>query len=263
MKNQFLTGVAALALLDSSAATAADLPLSMPVKALPVSAPFTWTGFYIGGHVGYSWGRLDGDTLTDITIAPGLGFGSPPGTRIFSFDRNLDPNGVLGGGQLGYNYQIGSAVVGFETDFSWTGQKADFRFNGRNTSLNSEDYTYQETLRAQLEYMGTVRGRLGYAFGMFMPYITGGFAWGHMSSDLSSSLKQAFGPTQTIAASQSRTLTGGTIGAGVEYAVAPKWSLKAEYLYVDLGKETFFGGQSGSTFGIRDHTVRLGVNFRP
>jgi outer membrane immunogenic protein len=263
MKNQFLTGVAALALLDSSAATAADLPLSMPVKALPVSAPFTWTGFYIGGHAGYSWGRLDGDTLTDLTVSPGPIFnGIPPNSHVFSFNRNLNPNGVLGGGQVGYNYQIGSAVVGFETDFSWTGQRADFRFNGTNR-VNFEDYVYQETLRAQLEYMGTVRGRLGYAFGLFMPYITSGFAWGHMTSNLNSSLQQLFGGTQTIAASQSRTLTGGTIGAGVEYAVAPKWSLKAEYLYVDLGKKTFFDGQSGSTFGIRDHTVRLGVNFRP
>jgi outer membrane immunogenic protein len=261
MKNQFLTGVAALALLDSSAASAADLPPAMPVKALAVSAPFAWTGFYIGGHVGYSWGGINGDTFTNITVPPGFFGGTPLGTQLFSFDRNLNPNGILGGGQLGYNYQIGSAVLGFETDFSWTGQRADSRFNGAR-SINFEDYVYQETVRAQLEYMGTVRGRLGYAFGMFMPYITGGFAWGHMSSDLNSSLK-LFSQSQTIAVSQSRSLTGGTIGAGVEYAFARKWSLKAEYLYVDLGKQTFFDGQSGSTFGLRDHTLRFGVNFRP
>lgn len=261
MKNQFLTGVAALALFDSSAVGAADLPASMPVKALAAPAPFSWTGFYIGGHLGYGWGSVDGDTLAAPTVPAGLGFGTP-GAQPFSVNRSLTPNGILGGGQFGYNHQIGSAVLGFETDFTWTGQRDTFSFSGERV-FNSEDYVYQETVRAQLQYMGTVRGRLGYAFGMFMPYVTAGFAWGHMTSDLNSSLRQLFGPTLLIATSQSRTLSGGTVGAGLEYAVASKWSLKAEYLFVDLGKKTFFDGQSGSTFGLQDHTVRLGFNYRP
>jgi outer membrane immunogenic protein len=261
MKNQFLTGVAALALLDASSAGAADLPRALPVKALAAAVPFNWSGFYIGGHVGYGWGEVTGDSAANITVPPGLGFSNPPGTQIFSFDRNLKPNGALGGGQFGYNYQINSTVLGFETDFSWTGQKDVFNFNATRF-VSGEDYVYGETLRAKLEYMGTVRGRLGYAFGMFMPYITGGFAWGHVIGDFNSSLTQLFGPTQTIFASQAKTLTGGTIGAGFEYAFAPKWSVKAEYLYVDLGKQTFFAGQSGSAFIFQDHTLRLGINFR-
>jgi outer membrane immunogenic protein len=249
-KNQFLTGVAALALLDASGA-----------RAAPVAPTFNWTGFYVGGHVGYGWGNVAGDT-TVVSVPPGLGFANPPGTQIFAFDRNLKPNGGLGGGQFGYNYQIGSAVLGFEADFSWTGQRGSSNFNGARFVI-SEDYVYQETLRAQLEYMGTARARLGYAFGMFMPYMTGGFAWGHATGDFNSALTQLFGPTQTITTSQSRMLTGGTIGVGFEYAFAPKWSVKAEYLYVDLGKKIFFDGQSGGAFGFQDHVLRVGFNFRP
>lgn len=249
-KNQFLTGVAALALLDASGARAGAAP-----------AAFNWSGFYIGGHAGYGWGDVGTDTAV-VSVPPGLGFGNPPGTQLFSVDRSLHPGGALGGGQLGYNYQIGSAVLGFESDFSWTGQSGVSNFRASRFVLG-EDYVYQETLRAQLEYMGTVRGRFGYAFGMFMPYVTGGFAWGRATADFNSVLTQLFGPTQTIAKSQSRMLTGGTIGAGIEYAFAPKWSVKAEYLYVDLGKKIFFDGQSGGAFGFQDHVLRLGINFRP
>lgn len=250
LKNRFLTGVATLALLGPSAA-----------RATPPPPVFSWTGFYIGGHVGYGWDATTVDPA-NIAVPPGLGFGNPPGTQIFSFDRHLGANGALGGGQFGYNYQTGQVVFGFEADISWTGQRDISSFSGARFVF-SEDYAYQETLRAQLEYFGTARGRLGYAFGMVMPYVTGGFAWGRATSDFNSVLTQAFGPTQTIFLSQSRTLTGGTIGAGIEYAFAPKWSAKAEYLYVDLGRSIFSIGQSGSVFGIQDHTLRFGVNFRP
>lgn len=130
---------------------------------------------------------------------------------------------------------------------------------------NTEDYSYQETTSAKLKYMGTVRGRLGYALGQFLPYATGGFAWGRMTLSTNWRLHQ-FNQVADLPfiASESHTHVGWTLGAGFEYAFAEHWSAKAEYLYVDLGKETYFDGvQGGGSFGMQDHTVRIGINFRP
>lgn len=248
MKTRLLSSAAALTLLDVSGAAAQSPP--------PMA---TWTGFYAGGHIGFGWGDV-GTDRADIFVPTALGFGTP-GALVFSFNRSLMPEGAFGGGQFGYNYQAGSVVFGFEADVSWTSQTDAFDFSGRRFLL-SEDYVYQETLRAKLEYMGTVRGRFGYAFGQFLPFITGGFAWGHVTADFNSRFTQLFGPTQTIAFSQSNTLTGWTVGGGVEYALARQWSAKAEYLYVDLGQANFLPGRPGGTFGFRDNIVRLGFNFR-
>jgi outer membrane immunogenic protein len=277
MKKKLLTGLTSLSLLDGFTAFAADLPSPMPVKAPPVMSvlPPLWTGFYFGGHVGYSWGSVTGDTETEIRT-PSTGPIFPHDLLVFSFDRDLKPRGVLGGIQAGYNYQFGASVIGVEVDVSWTGQRDTFNFQGRNVNPNGptgsptfEDYVYQETLRAKLAYVGTVRGRLGYAFGTFLPYVTGGFAWGRLNTDLSSSLTQfatgcvcgQIGPV-LFAGSQGQTLVGGTVGAGLEYAFARQWSAKIEYLFVDLGKKTFYAGQSGSNFGMEDHLLRFGINFR-
>jgi outer membrane immunogenic protein len=249
VKTRLLSSAAALTLLDVSGAAAQPPP--PPIM--------TWTGFYVGGHVGYGWGDISTDRA-DIRTPTGMGFSSP-GVLVFSLDRGLRPEGVSGGGQFGYNYQNGSVVFGFETDISWTSQSNDFSFRGAKF-ITSEDYVYQETLRAKLEYMGTVRGRLGYAFGQFLPYVTGGFAWGHTTTDFNSTLHQLFGGTQTIASSQSNTLTGWALGGGFEYAFARQWSAKAEYLFVDLGRADFLPGQTGGSFGLQDHIVRIGFNFR-
>lgn len=210
---RMLPGLAAL-LLATTGAVAADLPgRSAPSSfgALPV---FTWTGFYVGANVGYGFG--------DITGTSGPGFG--------------DADGFLAGGQVGYNYQIGQIVVGLEADL----QYADVSAPASTTGVAGS--------KATLDYFGTVRGRLGYAMDRFMPYLTGGYAWG--STELSF---PAFGKDD-------RGQDGYAIGAGLEYAFTQNIIGRVEGLYVDLETQRFFNNtrQAGTEFGV----VRAGVNVK-
>ena len=114
------------------------------------------------------------------------------------------------GFQAGYNYQAARVVYGVEADLTWTGQRDSFNFTGTSTPVQFEDFNYQETTAAKLQYMGTVRGRIGYAFGEFLPYITGGLAWGRMAMDLNWTLKQLFcqNCVASFSGSESHTLFG-------------------------------------------------------
>lgn len=254
LKQKLLSGVAVLTLFQTSGALAA-------------SPTPSWTGFYVGGHAGYSWGSVDGDTTRTVIIPPSNPWVSNPNPVPFVFQRDIDPKGWLGGFQAGYNFQAGRVVYGLEADFTWTGQSATIFLSGdtRPSNFNFEDFSYNETTSARLRYMGTVRGRLGYTVGEFLPYVTGGFAWGRMSMETNWLLHQ-FNSIANLpyAASESHTHVGWALGAGFEYAFAEHWSAKVEYLFVDLGKETYFSGvQGGGSFGMQDQTVRLGINFRP
>jgi len=265
-----ISGVSTIAL--TQVASAADLPRKAPAYT-PPPQPYSWTGFYIGGHVGYGWGSVDGNTTRAVTIPPPSApnfWVNQPNPVPFVFERDFDPKGWLGGLQAGYNFQAGRIVYGVETDFTWTGQKdsiflsGDTRPTSGNIPFNGEDFSYNETTSAKLKYMGTVRGRIGYAFDRFLPYVTGGFAWGRMSMDTSWLLHQ-FNQVANLpfAGSESHTHLGWALGAGFEYAFAEHWSAKVEYLFVDLGKETYFAGvQGGGSFGLQDHTVRFGINYR-
>jgi opacity protein-like surface antigen len=257
LKQNLLGGAALLALFDTSAAIAA-------------SPAYSWTGFYFGGHAGYGWGSVDGDTRRTVVIPPPAApnfFVNTPNPVPFIFDRGLNPQGGLGGLQAGYNFQSGRTVYGVEADFTWAGQDSSVFLSGdtRPVFFNTEDFSYTETTSAKLKYMGTVRGRLGYTVGALLPYVTGGFAWGRMSMDTNWLLHQ-FNQVANLpfAGSESHTHVGWTLGAGFEYAFAERWSAKAEYLFVDLGKQTYFSGiQGGGSFGMQDHTVRIGINFWP
>ena len=182
-------------------------------------------------------------------------------------DRSTRPGGAVAGGQFGYNFQAGAAVLGFEGDISWSGLNSNFNFSGTKP-YGGEDFDYRETLRAKLEYFGTARARFGYAFGQFMPYATAGFAWGNATTDYNSTLSQwsnghtTLDVSRPFAARQSNTLTGAVAGAGFEYAFAPHWSAKAEYLYVDLGRIDFLGEKPAGTVTFREHIARVGINFR-
>jgi outer membrane immunogenic protein len=217
MKNYLLSGVAALGLIAAGAASAADLPSRKGPVAAPIYAPmFTWTGFYVGANAGYAWGNVNAGT-----------FALPRTVTIGDLD------GFTGGVQAGYNYQMGQFVVGLETDI----QGADF------SSTNGFGD------RVRTEYFGTVRGRVGVAFDRFMPYVTGGWAYGNVKTTIA-----GIGSTD-------KTHTGGyAVGAGLEYAFTNNLSAKLEYMYVDLGEKSVFntGVKVGTDFSI----VRAGVNYR-
>jgi outer membrane immunogenic protein len=223
-----------LALLASTAfvgsAAAADIQQARPAYKAPVLAPisvYNWTGFYVGANVGYGWGRQD------VSLD---GFGSVGSANL---------NGVIGGGQIGYNWQVNQWVFGLETDFQGSGQKGDGGVSGVAAYTN------------KLDWFGTVRGRVGYAFDRWLPYVTGGWAYGH--GDLSGTVTGVGG------FSGSNTYSGWTVGGGLEYAFLNNWSAKLEYLHVDFGDGPSVAVVPGTNISggkLRDDIMRVGLNYK-
>ncbi|BCJ90132.1 membrane protein [Terrihabitans soli] len=210
MKTKIASLAAAAAFVAlTPAAFAADMPVAAPpVQAMvPEEASFDWTGFYVGAYGGYAFGESNVDGLGESDI-----------------------EGALAGGTVGYNQQYGQFVLGIEADGGWSG--AD----------NDDDAA---TYDADIGWLSTVRGRVGYSFDSFMIYGTGGAAIGEVNID--------DGVTD-----ESDTRLGWTAGAGVEAALTDNISVKGEYLYVDLGDEEL----GGSDVDINAHTVRGGINYR-
>ncbi|MGC1356159.1 MAG: outer membrane protein [Xanthobacteraceae bacterium] len=210
---------AALALLAlSGAAWSADLPPGPYYKAPAYLPPvYNWTGFYIGANGGGGFGYSKWDTTS-----------------------SFNPTGGVVGGTLGYNYQIGAAVLGVEGDIDWAGLSGSTT-GGCPAGCKTSD-----------SWLSTIRGRLGYAADRFMPYITGGGAFGNIQAST-----PGLGGAST-------TNAGWTVGAGLEFAVAPRWTLKAEYLYVDLGKFNCGVGCGAPVDNVSFSTnlIRGGFNYR-
>ena len=207
--------------LTATTAVAADLPpREMPAKAPVVFAPaFSWTGFYLGINGGYGWGDSDWDGLLSST----------------------DISGGLIGATVGYNWQTGPLVFGLEGDIAWS----DMRGNLTNAFCPFGCETRNT-------WLGTARARLGYAAGRFMPYVTGGAAFGEIEVN----------PVGFSGASD--TSVGWTVGAGLEATIAGNWTAKVEYLYVDLGSVSCGALACGlpTNVDVRTNVVRAGVNFR-
>jgi outer membrane immunogenic protein len=226
-------------------ASAADLPVKAPpMVAAPV--PFSWTGFYVGGNVGYSWGRSSSDAILN-------------GLPIFSSSVNVD--GVIGGGQIGYNWQTGNFVLGLETDIQASGQSGNATVSWTIPVAGAPGIPVTEPYTAKLTYFGTVRGRVGYAVDRWLLYATGGWAYGHETQNGSAT---AAGVTSSFSYSTDRS--GWTLGGGVEMALNRNWSWKAEYLYIDLGtwNLTVINALGTATTATKftDNIFRLGVNYR-
>ena len=240
------TVISLLALGGHSAARAADLP----VKAPPVPAVYSWTGYYIGGSDGYGWrdNRAttfnQADPLVTLVTCGGVlgGTCAPPTSSSLS--------GGVFGIQAGYNWQFNSRwVLGVETDINFTSISGSATSGRYNLGL----VTAQNNVEQNIEWFGTVRARLGFlATDRFLVYGTGGFAYAQVreGSTVTALTEQgAFGlgsaygcqaitnsaPTCFLGDS-SRTATGWTAGGGVEYALWDNFTLKAEYLYVNLGR---------------------------
>lgn len=261
MKKYVLAMLCSVALIP--AANAADLGPAVKAPVL-APAPFTWTGFYIGGNAG--WGRGDVKSSNLTTTTDGTLFGNPGflgGPVTFTnADRNFDlgHDGFNGGGQIGYNWQIDKAVLGIEADFQWSG------FKGTDVFQPTIDSPIATT-DSKVDWYSTVRARLGYAFGQFMPYVTGGLAVAHSSANLT---LQPVAPAPVLtpfAASVTKTHVGYAVGGGVEFALNQNWSIKGEYLHLGLGNESydFDFGSAGSVHSdskLSLDIARLGVNYR-
>lgn len=236
---------AAFAAVVAGPALAADLPVKEPqVYRTPlVSLTNNWTGLYVGGNVGYGWAHNDPGIIS-FYDSTGVLAGTIPGIRA-----NLQ--GVIAGGQAGYNYQFSNVVLGVEGDISWTGIKRSVADTVNN---------YKAT--AQIDWLATGRGRAGLAFDRTLVYATGGVAAGSVKITLDDSYASVIRTISTT------THIGWTAGAGVETAISPNLSLRAEYLYVDLGSkqnnhyEPAPGWpQISYRSAVNANIVRIGLNY--
>jgi outer membrane immunogenic protein len=249
-----------LAGIGSTAALAADLGARTYTKApAMVNRVYNWTGFYIGGNVGYGWGENN----TDFNFLPSAALFGANNASL-----GVNSRGVIGGVQLGYNMQIGITVIGFETDIQGAGISGSA--TKQPTFLSGALIPGASMVTDQkLSWFGTSRGRLGFTVTPeLLVYGTGGAAYGQAKTTGNASFLLGGGFDDPAALSQ--TKLGWTAGAGTEWMFARNWSAKFEYLYVDLGTTSAIGLDSdapASGSGVRytwkhqDHIVRGGVNY--
>jgi outer membrane immunogenic protein len=202
MKTTLFAAILATGLAAAGSAAAADLRPA-PYAPIAQSGLYNWSGAYAGLNLGYEWGS--------VTNSP------------------INPSGLAGGGQVGYNWQNGQFVFGAETDLQFTGADdtfAPFKFSN--------------------PWFGTLRGRAGIAFNNVLLYATLGLAYGDLRAE-------------SAGLDETRTEVGWTGGVGAEYGFAPNWSAKVEYLYLDLGSRGF--SLTGTNNGLQANLLRFGINY--
>lgn len=222
-----LAGLTLAVLVLDRPAIAADLPLKAPALA----SVYNWTGFYLGAHTGYGGGSF------------GPGTNAVPDQGVF-FPSSL--MGLIGGYQAGYNIQLRNNIV--------LGVEADMSFGSPVDSQKLTSTPFDTTF----DYFATARGRVGYAFGTVMPYVTGGFAWGRTHVNLNDA-------DGAVASSITQTHLGWIAGAGVEVAVGGNWSAKVEYDYIALARRTYDltdAGLPNISVDPSVHVAKVGLNYR-
>jgi outer membrane immunogenic protein len=212
------SGLAALAFLASSFSTqAADIPRPVYKSAMrPVIAYYNWTGFYVGINGGYGFGK---SKWSGVGVAP-------------------KPTGGMAGGTIGYNYQVGSWVWGLEGDIDWA-------------DVNGNAICAGFTCSTKNTWLATLRGRIGYAFDRWLPYLTAGGAYGNVKASVNPG-----------GFSASKSELGWTFGGGLEYAFLGNWSAKIEYLYVDLGRFDTGPAPFVNNVSFKENVVRAGINYK-
>jgi len=272
-----LSAAGSVALVSS--AFAADIYSPGPANYAPVAFPPTWGGFYLGVNGGYG-GDSSLPFRDEVFTTPA------PSTLWAAIDGKSIITGGFGGGQLGYNFQFGSWVLGAETDI----QGSNIQGSGTQAYLTAPvspanfcgtttNATVPCSARNNLDvdWFGTARGRLGYSFGGTLLYVTGGFAYGGVNSSASYNDSVVSGTTTVPffhgRVSNSTTQTGWAAGAGIEQKISPSWSLRGEYQFVDLGTVSTgpgplsIGTTPVPTFQLRGdsrvefNTVRIGINY--
>lgn len=290
----------AIAGLFASPVAAADLIVKAPI--VPPVVPYSWSGFYAGGNIGYSSGWAANDWnfyAAGANAAADSGICRPAGSALCATGSDADRlNGVIGGAQIGYNWQIATYLVGLETDFEGSGQRgsdalaAIYPLNGTPGGTINTSYT------ESLDWLGTVRARFGYVFAdRWLVYATGGLAYGHVTTDGAATSIGFAGIPAVVALgagpctapvgtcpvanwSTGATKVGWTAGAGVEGAIVGNWSWRVEYLHVDLGNFNLsfatlpgcygtaaacgpvVAGSGTTSSHVTDEIVRVGFDYR-
>jgi outer membrane immunogenic protein len=257
-------------------ALAADLGTRAPVYKAPppVAAPYSWSGVYVGANIGGAWSSDWSSTAVPVPSEVFVGF--PP----MSFSNGA--SSVIGGGQIGYNWQFNTNwLLGVETDFQGAGLHGRSIISpvplsptaGGGFALNSSAFMNRE-----LNWFGTVRGRLGLTFDRLLIYGTGGFAYGQVkeSADNTFFASTILNPgfQANFPASISNTKTGWTAGGGVEYALPANWTIRGEYLFVNLSGDSVAGLPTPAVFlppptnfqytwnRTEFHVARFAVNYK-
>jgi outer membrane immunogenic protein len=264
----WITAAAAFVVAFTQIASAADLPSKAPAYVPPAAPVYSWTGWYVGGNFGGGWENTNSSATTTGTLA---GFPFP---QEFT-SSSSSASGILGGGQLGFNYEFVSHwVAGVEADIDWahiTGSSSACEFTAAGVTSCSN-------AASKIDYFGTVRGRLGYAFGNVLLYGTGGFAWAHHSNAVTLTCQGSGCPGTTLpfatnTSSASSTPDGWTAGGGVEWLFLPNWTVRAEYLHLQFNSDSqnfsFTGTVAGFPLIANSHAslrtdldiARVGVNY--
>lgn len=225
------TAVSTIAL--TQVASAADMPRKAPAYVPPPAPVYNWTGFYAGIHLGGGFASNNGDGFATVEQQSGK---SPLQTETDSLTTDRNKAFPDLGGQLGYNFQSGAFLFGVETDISYT------PFRSR-VNVSQEPFDAFITHEEGLDWLGTLRGRLGWVVTPpWLIYATGGLAYGGTRNSLTFTATNPSNPAVFIGQGGTHTRTGWTVGGGTEYMLAPGWSAKLEYKFVDLSNDDFAYG---------------------
>lgn len=237
-------------LLATAGASAADLAPAAVEPVAPAVA-YNWTGFYAGINGGYAFGSSRDVTMSELFPATG---------PLVDSYGSLSPKGGFGGVQAGYNRQAGNFVFGLEGDIQG-GDISD------KTGRIGTATGYFLSTKSQVNWFGTVRPRIGYAFDNILIYATGGLAVGGVKYTQNYVNGDFLAHPRT-----SKTRVGFAVGGGAEYALNEHWTAKLEYQYIDLGRSkisaTEINGGEPTDYTIHTrlhtdfHTVRLGANYK-
>ncbi|WP_368507618.1 outer membrane protein [Bradyrhizobium lupini] len=272
-----------LALLSTVAlgpirAQAADLePIRMPGKAPAITQQAgNWTGFYIGGNVGYGWGNYGASNVIGTFV------NSNGGSAPYGFNAVSDNgNGITAGIQAGYNWQIEQTVLGIEADWQYLNSKTSIG-NSAIAILPAIGSNFNGSASVSTDWYATFRGRVGYAFGPALLYATGGIALAEtkLSASATGSIPTSlfpltYGPLGSMNASDRAILVGYVVGGGLEYSLGAGWSVKGEYLHMGFGTNGYnLTGSLQSPAGLTGvitsrvdikssvDIARVGVNYR-
>lgn len=237
--------VVAALLATTAGAQSADLGRRAPVYTkAPIMQVYNWTGFYVGVNAGLGVGR--DRTRVEIGAIP------------TAEQSHLSPFGAIGGGQIGYNWQVNNDwLVGLEADIQASGQR-----DNHTCLVTCTPGFFTANLSQRLDWFGTARARVGLVTGSVLSYVTGGVAYGHTSTTLT----ETGGVLAPASFTASENKVGYAIGSGVEAALGGNWTGKIEYLYVDFGRHTnnfvLLGTPQTLTTRIHDNIFRAGLNYR-
>jgi outer membrane immunogenic protein len=243
---------------------AADMP--MKARPIPLAPQPTWTGFYAGLNAGYAWGNSDPAQLRTVTGAPFFMLGGTTGAP-----PSLDPRGFIGGGQFGYNWQAGQFVFGGEIDFSGLDAKADATISPFFVGKGPNTFTWS----SRYDWLFTARLRAGFLIAPnWLVYATGGLAVTHVRDSVTCTAPGSgcvdTVPPGFITWAESSTMTGGTVGGGIETMLAPNWTARAEYLFAKFKDTTLPTIAAAGPFPVPPlfsfshdlNIVRLAINYK-